>query len=93
MYQMQLKKCHLFVLHCFGKIKDSIAHMGPNELTLFSRFSSNRATRPIQSSSRDVRLSSCLMSPSHAIFCVGELVHALLVRELVYASVADAAIL
>ena len=59
------------MLHFFGKIKDSIAHMGPNELTLFSRFSSNRATRPIQSSSRDVRLSSCLMSPSHAIFLRG----------------------
>ena len=31
---------------------------------------------------------SVYLSPSHAIFCVGELVHASLVRELVYASVA-----
>ena len=34
-------------------------------------FSTNRPTGPIQSSSRDVRLSVCLMSPSHAIFLRG----------------------
>ena len=51
---------HPYTTYGFGKIYNS-----------YKIFSSNRPSGPIRSSSRDVRLSVCLMSPSHAIFLRG----------------------